>query len=153
MKGAITQGEAPVVRLQRLIPAATADVYAAWTDPNLMGRWMSPMGHAEVTVDPRVGGTLKVVMIDAGVRIEHIGEFLELDPPRRLRFTWNSPYTGSVPSVVTVILAADGDQTRLDLVHELLPADAIKSHVGGWGAMVDRMAGVLAAPAAKEDVP
>jgi uncharacterized protein YndB with AHSA1/START domain len=145
--------EATSVRLQRLVPAAAEDVYAAWTDPSLLGRWMSPVGHAEVTIDVRVGGRFQVVMTDGEVRIEHSGEFVELDPPRRLRFTWTSPYTGTVPSVVTVMLTAEADHTRLDLVHELLPADAVASHTDGWGAMVDRMANLLSAKAGRKVAP
>jgi len=148
-----SRDDAPVVRIERLVPARPVDVYAAWTDPTLLHQWMSPFGHAEVSVDPRVGGALQVVMVDAGVRIEHTGEFLELDPPRRLRFTWISPYTGSVPSIVTVVLAPAGQQTRLVLIHEHLPANVVDSHAGGWGVMVDRLAGVLAAKTAQEVVP
>lgn len=145
--------DAPLVRVERLLPAGRADVYAAWTDPTLLREWMSPFGHAEVALDLRVGGALKVEMVDAGTRIVHTGEFLELDPPNRLRFTWISPYTGSLLSVVTVEFAPDGDRTRLVLIHERLPADAVASHAVGWGVMVDRMAVVLAAKAAQEVVP
>ena len=148
----VTRGDAPWVRLERLVPAPPADVYAAWTDPTLLGQWMSPFGHAEVALDLRVGGALHVVMVDAEARIEHSGEFLELDPPHRLRFTWVSPYTGSVPSIVTVVLEQDGDQTRLVLVHEQLPADVVASHERGWGVMVDRLAAVVAAMPAQEEV-
>jgi uncharacterized protein YndB with AHSA1/START domain len=140
----------PVVRLERLLAASRERVYAAWIEPALLGKWMAPRGHAEVSLDPRVGGALHVVMADAGVRIEHHGEFLELDPPRRLRFTWMSPYTGSEPSVVTVELSAEGDRTRLVLLHERLPADTAASHAGGWSAIVDRLADVLNASAAEE---
>ena len=144
--------DAPVVLLERLVPAPPEDVYAAWTDPALMRQWMSPFGHAEVDVDLRVGGAFRVVMVDAGVQIEHTGKFLALEPPVRLRFTWISPYTGADPSIVSAFLAPDGDQTRLVLIHEHLPADMVESHAGGWNAMVDRMTGVLAVMAAQEAV-
>lgn len=134
----------PVVRVERLLPATPDAVSRAFTDPALLRRWMSPVGHAEATVDLRVGGTLHVAMIEGDVRIDHTGQFLELDRPRRMRFTWNSPYTGASRSVVTVALAPDGDQTRLTLVHEQLPVDVVASHQTGWSAMVERLVGVLA---------
>ena len=143
---------APIVRLERIIPATPDALFRAWTDPALLRRWMSPVGHAEATVDLRVGGALHITMVDGDVRIEHTGEFLELERPTRLRFTWNSPYTGDSPSVVTVTLAPDGEQTRLVLVHERLPADAVSSHQGGWGSMVERLVGVLASLNAQEVV-
>ncbi|CAN5435263.1 hypothetical protein BH24CHL9_BH24CHL9_06860 [soil metagenome] len=84
------------------------------------------------------------------MRIEHSGEYLQLDPPRRLRFTWRSPYAGQQPSVVTVVLELDGDGSRLLLTHEHLPAEAVASHAGGWGAMVHRMWEALRANVTKE---
>jgi uncharacterized protein YndB with AHSA1/START domain len=130
--------------LERLLPATPDAVYAAWTDPALLHLWISPSGHADAKIDLRVGGSFQIVMIGGGARIEHTGKYLDLDPPRLLRFTWNSPYTGEGPSVVTVVLEPEGDATRLVLTHERLPADAVASHEGGWGAMVDRLAAVLA---------
>ena len=135
---------APEVRITRVLPALPADVFAAWTDPELVGRWMSPRGRAEVAVHAVVGGRLEVVMVEGTTRIEHHGEFLEIDPPWRLRFTWRSPYTGDVPSIVTVELTAVESGTRLVLIHERLPdAGAVASHEGGWAAILDRLASVF----------
>jgi uncharacterized protein YndB with AHSA1/START domain len=138
------------VRIERLLAVPPADAFAAWTDARLMSRWMSPRGRAEVTVQPVVGGRLEVVMVDGSTTIEHRGEFLEVDPPRRLRFSWISPYTGDVPSIVTVELTPVERGTRLILVHDRLPdADAVASHAGGWGAILDRLA-VLLSPVPDE---
>ena len=61
-------------------------------------------------------------------------------PPRRLVFTWVSPYTGSVASVVTVELQAAGDaETDLRLTHSRLPDSAARFHRGGWDVMLDRL--------------
>lgn len=139
-----TSSAAQVVRVERLLPAPPDAVFRAFTDPVLLRKWMSPVGYAEASVDARVGGALHVAMIDGDVRIEHAGEFLELDRPRRMRFTWNSPYTGAAGSVVTVTLAPDGEGTRLTLVHEQLPGDVVSPHQSGWNAMVERLASVLA---------
>ena len=133
------------VRLERMLPAPVEDVFAAWTEPERMARWLSPRGHADVDADPVVGGHLRVVMIDGDVRIQHDGEFLQVQPPERLVFTWRSPYTGEEPSVVTVELHDQGGATRLVLHHDRLPSDAQASHEGGWGAILDRLADVLAA--------
>lgn len=138
------------VRVERHVAAPVAAVYAAWTDPTVMAAWMSPSGTAEATADPRVGGRLTVVMIDAGVRIEHAGEYLELDPPNRLQFTWRSPYTDG-PSLVTVDLRADGEGTHLTLTHERLPAAVAGAHAGGWGTMLDRLGPILAARSPLEE--
>jgi uncharacterized protein YndB with AHSA1/START domain len=105
---------------------------------------MSPVGSAAAEVDLRVGGRFRVVMTGEGRELEHTGEYLEVDPPRRLVFTWRSPYTGEEPSVVTVTLRPRGEGTELALTHERLPADQVDPHAGGWGRMLERLGDVLA---------
>ena len=129
--------------LRRHIAAPLERVFSGWTDPQLLARWMSPVGHAEVKVDLRVGGALRVVMVGGGRRIEHSGEYLEIEPPHRLVFTWLSPYTGQRPSRVTVELESAGSGTDVTLRHELLPARTAESHRGGWRSMVERLAELM----------
>jgi uncharacterized protein YndB with AHSA1/START domain len=109
-----------------------------------MADWLSPRGHAEAEVDVRIGGSFRIVMVHSDTQIEHTGTYLELDPPRRLVFTWISPYTGPDPSVVTVELQPAGAGTRLVLTHERLPGDVVDGHRNGWAAMLERLAEALA---------
>jgi uncharacterized protein YndB with AHSA1/START domain len=132
------------VRVERLIPATPERVFRAWTDPATMARWLSPVGRAEAEADVRVGGAFRVTMIGDDIRIDHTGEYLAVEPPSLLRFTWVSPFTGREPSVVTVELSADGPATRLVLVHDWLPPDHVETHRDGWGTILDRLASVLA---------
>lgn len=134
------------VRLERLLPAPAEDVFAAWTDADSMSRWLSPTGRAEVTADVRVGAGFRVVMIGEDTEIEHTGEYLAIDPPRLLSFTWQSPYTGPHPSMVTVTLHPEGESTRLVLVHEALPPETAPDHEGGWGSIIENLASLLARP-------
>jgi uncharacterized protein YndB with AHSA1/START domain len=138
--GAAEPRRATSLELRRLLPASAEEVFAAWTDPELMARWLSPVGHAEAEVDLRVGGRFRVTMVGEDRRIEHTGEYLEVAPPRRLSFTWASPYTGHEPTVVTVELRPAEDGTELLLTHERLPGDQVESHSGGWGRILDRLA-------------
>ena len=135
----------PLVRLERQLPAPPAVVFDRWTDPASMARWLSPTGEAEVLADVRVGGRFTVVMLGEGMRLEHTGEYLTIEPPSRLRFTWASPYTGPRPSVVTVELEPSGTGTRLRLVHERLPATQVSPHTRGWASIIDNLVTALAA--------
>jgi uncharacterized protein YndB with AHSA1/START domain len=137
------EADAQRLRIELLLPASIDDVYAAWTEPEAMARWLSPVGHAEVDADVRVGGRFRVVMVGGDVRIEHTGEYLTVDPPRVLSFTWRSPYTGNEPSVVTVSLTAEDERTRLVLEHERLPDGAAESHREGWGSILENLAAEL----------
>lgn len=134
-------GAAEPLEVRRLLPATPEEVFAAWTEPDTMARWLSPVGHAEVEVDLRVGGRFRVAMVGQDRRIEHTGEYLEIAPPRRLAFTWASPYTGPEPTVVTVELRPAREGTELLLIHRGLPEDQVEPHAGGWGGMLDRLAG------------
>jgi uncharacterized protein YndB with AHSA1/START domain len=140
----MTDATPRVVRIQRVLRATPERVFAAWTDAALIARWMSPVGHAIAYVEPRPGGALHVTMVGDDRRIEHVGEFREVVPGRRLVFTWISPFTGPEPSVVTVELVAVADGTELRLTHEALPPEEAESHGGGWGLMLDRLEALLA---------
>jgi uncharacterized protein YndB with AHSA1/START domain len=131
------------LEIRRVLAATPERVFTAWTDASWLARWMSPVGHARVEADPRPGGRLRVVMVGDGREIEHVGEFVEVEPPYRLSFTWRSAYTGDRPSRVTIELAATAGGTELTLRHQRLPAGAAASHRSGWGTMLDRLASVL----------
>lgn len=135
--------------MRRTIAASAERLFHAWTDPGQLARWMSPVGHAVVEVDARVGGRIRVTMAGDGRTIEHTGEYLAIERPHRLVFTWRSPYTGGVASRVTVELIEGAGGTELTLHHELLPPEAIGSHAAGWGSMLDRLAALLS-PANRE---
>jgi uncharacterized protein YndB with AHSA1/START domain len=131
------------VRIERRLPAPVDDVFAAWVDPDSMARWFSPTGRAEVESDVVVGGGFRIVMLDDDTRIEHTGQYLVIDPPHVLSFTWISPYTRHEPSVVTIKLTPVGDATHLVLVHERLPRETADAHGKGWGTILDLFATAL----------
>jgi uncharacterized protein YndB with AHSA1/START domain len=139
-----------MVEIRRRLAAPVPEVFKWWTDADRLRQWMSPIGTVEADVDLRVGGALRIVMRGEGTVIEHFGEFLEIEPPRRLVFTWVSPFTGSEPSLVTVELEPDGAMaTQLRIIHANLPESIATSHREGWGAMLDRLAGCLPTAAAR----
>lgn len=138
-----------LIEIRRRLQAPPAEVFRWWTEADRLCEWMSPVGTVEAQVDLRVGGAMRIVMRGDGTVIEHFGEYIEIDPPRRLVFTWASPFTGAEPSLVTVELAPEGaDTTQLRLVHSRLPESVATSHRDGWGAMLDRLSGNLPAGAA-----
>jgi uncharacterized protein YndB with AHSA1/START domain len=131
------------LRIERVLPASARDVFSAWTDPSVMARWLSPSGRAEVEVDLRVGGSFRVAMVGDGMQIDHHGEYLVVESPRKLVFTWCSRYTGPGPSVVTVVLTPRGDDTHLLLIHEQLPTEHRESHESGWGSILDNLVSLI----------
>jgi uncharacterized protein YndB with AHSA1/START domain len=125
-------GETLVVR--RFIPALREQVFSAWLDPVSLAQWMRPSGMTDATaeVDPQVGGKFRIVMIEGPKRYEHTGEYLAIEPPGRLEFTWISDATDHRPTVVTIDFMERGGGTELVLTHRRLPASEVDSHRSGW---------------------
>ena len=130
-----TQEGAPMLVLRRQMAVPRERVFAAWLDSNSLARWMCPMGvsHAIVTVDPRVGGGFRIVMEGpTHGTVEHTGQYLAIEPPSRLSFTWISRHTDHQPTVVTLKFHERGAGTELVLTHRGLPPKEVEGHRQGW---------------------
>jgi glutathione S-transferase len=130
-----TGDAAPALVVRRLIAVPRTRVFEAWLDSESLALWMRPgdCGRATVTVDPRVGGGFRIVM-DGPTHgaVEHHGEYLAIEPPSMLSFTWISRHTDDKPTVVTVEFFERGAGTELVLTHRRLPPSAVEAHRGGW---------------------
>ena len=132
MTAAGGSGETLVVR--RFIPVPRERVFAAWLDPASLAQWMRPGGATGATaeVDPRVGGRFRIVMLHGREEFEHTGEYLIIQPPARLSFTWISQATARQPTEVTIEFLQREGGTELILTHRRLPSAQLESHRGGW---------------------
>jgi uncharacterized protein YndB with AHSA1/START domain len=75
-----------------------------------------------------------------------LGEFVELEPDRRVVFTWGWVGHPEVPpgsTIVEIDLVAEGAGTRLTLTHRGLPPEEVAIHAAGWDHYTGRL--VLAA--------
>jgi uncharacterized protein YndB with AHSA1/START domain len=123
-------GSSSVV-VRRVLPAAREAVWALWTDAKRMPEWILDGGSA--TIDFRVGGAYHLDMHYQGKSYPHHGEYLEIEPPRRLVFTWISQSTQNLPTIVTVELHERGEETECVLTHEgLIDEKNAADHQGGW---------------------
>ena len=135
--------------VRRVLPVPREHVFAAWLDPESLARWMCPgdVTSATVQLDPRVGGAFRITMRRGRGAVEHRGEYLVIEPPSRLSFTWTSVNTDLRPTVVTVELRDTGSGTELTLTHERLPAAQVDPHRRGWTDIVRKLEAELAADA------
>lgn len=133
------------IKITKRLPATPDEVYDAWTDPKSLMQWMTPgTKSCKATMDVRIGGKFHIDMIDEKQTYPHDGEYLKLDRPRLIEFTWISPGTQMQRTVVTVELRRVGEETDLTLTHKGIPAkDAADQHKGGWTQIVDHLADVL----------
>jgi uncharacterized protein YndB with AHSA1/START domain len=75
------------------------------------------------------------------------GQFLEIDPPSRLAYTfrWEEPHPDDRETVVRLALDAVADSTRLSLRHGAFATEArLALHRGGWTESLQRMADLTA---------
>jgi uncharacterized protein YndB with AHSA1/START domain len=131
-------------RVERVLPVAPPAAYAAWVDPATLARFIAPHpGSAEVEIDPRVGGGVRIVMTYPDGRREFEGEYLVLEPPDRLSFTWR-PVGGDYESIVTVTFEQHGaDETLMTITHSRLPSASVDDYLGGWVRIQDQLAAML----------
>jgi len=131
----------PIVKELR-IAASPETVFAFFTEPELLTRWLA----VEADLDPRPGGRCWQTHVDDGVRYRMRGEFVEVERPTRVVFTWGfeGSTIGNLPgsSTVEVTLRPDGDGTHLTLVHRDLTV-ARDDHDRGWDEMLGRLAAAV----------
>jgi len=130
-----------VVRRKVEIAARPETVWELLVDPVKALRWWG----IGAEFDPRPGGELKVHVITGSVAC---GEFVVVDPPRRLVYTWGWSEGGGGPelvppgsSTVEIELEPTETGTTLRLVHSGLPNDeSAAAHDAGWDNYLGRLA-------------
>jgi uncharacterized protein YndB with AHSA1/START domain len=134
-------GQTVIVR--KMLTASREDVFDAWLDAEGMREWMcpGPVTSSEVVLDPRVGGRFRIVMTAPGATIVNSGEYLILDRPARLQFTWISSRWGPEETLVTVDLHQRDAQCELVLTHERFPLESsAKQLTVGWNQILEKLA-------------
>jgi uncharacterized protein YndB with AHSA1/START domain len=134
------------IEIKRRFNATPEAVFDAWTDPALAGRWLftSPTSERHDTqLDVRGGGRWTITDRRGGVDYTALGEYLEVDRPRRLAFTFGMPQFSPAFGKVNVTFEADGDGCLMTLAQEDLPPEHHAATIEGWEAMFDGLAGAL----------
>lgn len=91
-------------------------------------------------IDARVGG--KFVFTDRrdGVDVEHTGEYLEIERPRRLVFTFAVPQFSAESTRVSIDIVPLETGCELTLTHEGVLPDYVTRTEAGWGMILDNLA-------------
>jgi uncharacterized protein YndB with AHSA1/START domain len=140
--------DVPIARVQRVMPAAPGVVFDQWLDPESLAEWMCPrpVRCVAITLEARVGGSVRFDIDDLGNLVLISGRFLVIDRPNLLRFTWSSSDwpDPTVASVVTVAFEPVGDdQTLMSIEHSLLPPEEFDEFQNGWAGVCDQLAAYL----------
>ena len=134
------------VKLHRVMRAKPEKVYRAFLDEGALARWIPPYGflckvHHQ---DPKVGGTFKMSFTNFSTGQGHTfgGEYLELIPGQRLRYTdkFDDPnLPGEIQ--VTVNLKAVSCGTEIDILQEGIPeVIPVEMCYLGWQESLEQLA-------------
>jgi uncharacterized protein YndB with AHSA1/START domain len=145
-------GSEAVLRIEETFPAPREKVFAAWTHPEVLRRWWAAgpgWTSPWVEVDLRVGGTYRLAMTAPGAADTNVvtGEYLEVDPPQRLVYTWRWESAGApggdAATLVTVEFRdAGATGTTVVLTHSGFPdAEVRDQHGAGWRACLAQLHG------------
>jgi uncharacterized protein YndB with AHSA1/START domain len=138
------------LHIRRTFQAPVEAVFDAWTSEEVIRRWWQAERDwetAEAEVDLRVGGVVRVVMRDPHKNVDHGGggRYTEIDPPTRLAFTWLWDGDNRRTLIELDFEEADG-VTTVDFTHSgLWDEEAVRSHEGGWGRILDNLKRTLEA--------
>jgi uncharacterized protein YndB with AHSA1/START domain len=141
----VTTDSTVFAKVTHRFTASAERVFDAWLDPGLVHRWWSGMDDiVRIEIDPRVGGEYSFVVHRDGQDLDHHGEYLEIDRPGRLVFTWLVDDEEG-PSVVTIDITPTGTGCELNLVHEMDArwADYISLTENGWSTISAAIATVV----------
>ena len=135
-----------------MIDGPVEAVFRAWTEPHTLALWWGPENFTTpvAEMDVRPGGAYRIVMRsrDGERELRVGGTYREVEPPRRLVFSWR--WEGGVPddmeSIVTVELHPHGeDRTELVLTHGGFTDElAAGPYADGWNASLPNLAALFA---------
>ena len=116
-------------------------VFSYFTDSALWAAWWG----AGSTIEARPGGRMAIRHTNG---VEVAGEVLEVDPPRRIVFTYGYATSSQQPKVggstVTIVLEPHGTSTRLSLSHAFAEVAHRDAFVQGWRYQLSVFATTLA---------
>ena len=137
------------VRLHRVLATKPAKVYRAFIEADAMAKWLPPDGFACTVhhLDAKVGGTHKMSFRNFTTGMSHSfgGEYLELVPGERLRYT-DKFDDANLPGEmqVTVTLKPVSVGTELTVVQEGIPdAIPVEACYLGWQDSLRNLASLV----------
>jgi uncharacterized protein YndB with AHSA1/START domain len=142
----MTTDARPIVRVTHRFDASAERVFDAWLDPKTAGRWLFATATGQmvrVDIDARVGGQFIIIERRDGEDVEHRGQYLDIDRPRRLVFTFGVPKYSAETTRVHIDIVPRETGCELTLTHEgVLPEYAERTNAG-WTEILGRLAANL----------
>jgi uncharacterized protein YndB with AHSA1/START domain len=139
-----------VLRIERVFNAPVEKVFDAWTNEEVLRRWLhaNPGWETPVAeVDLRVGGAIRIVMRDPVARSDHgaRGEYRQIDRPHRLVFSWIFDRHPDEHQLIELEFSEHDGITTVVMTNSAIATDQQRiDQRGGWQACYDNLERVLA---------
>jgi uncharacterized protein YndB with AHSA1/START domain len=137
-------------RIDGIVSAPIERVFALISQPEQIARWWGPHGFRtpEIELDLRTGGRYRFTMQPPEGDAFHLqGEFVEVDPPRKLSYTfrWEEPTTDDTETVAELTLGELGERTRLEIEQGAFKTEERRElHRNGWGDGLEKLQSLAA---------
>jgi len=128
------------------IAASPETVWEFLVDPEKLARWK---GRLAEQFEPNPGGAFRIEIVPGSIAA---GEFVEIDRPRRIVYTWGWEPGADGPNIVPpgsstveIELVPEEGGTKLLFTHRDLPTrESADRHAHGWNHYLERLAVVAA---------
>lgn len=137
-----------VLNLECTLAAAPEHIFRMLTESSALVKWWGPRGFTlpEADVNLVQGGRYRFRMAPPDGEPFHLsGEFLEIDPPWHLVYTfaWEEPAPEDRDTVVDLFLGSAGTGTRLELSQgPFLTEERRELHRSGWSESLEKLRAV-----------
>jgi uncharacterized protein YndB with AHSA1/START domain len=141
----MTRSDHHTLQLRRVLPASPEVVYAAFTEPEQLAGWWGPQGFAipSIKFEASVGEDYTIEMQPPTGDAFHLtGELREVDPPRRLAYTfaWDPPASDDVETLVELSFRDLDDSTEVALEQGPFKTEERRGlHHDGWTDSFDKL--------------
>ncbi|WP_033543173.1 SRPBCC family protein [Planococcus sp. CAU13] len=111
-----------VLTMARRFQASPKDVYKAWTKPELMKKWLFSTESTNQVVrnEFHIGGRWEIIDRRNGIDYQATGEYLELDPPHRLVFSFEMPQYNDLEDRIIVWVSPVLDACEMTFKQEIV---------------------------------
>jgi len=144
----MTVATGPVLRITRRFDVAPERVFDAWVDPHLTSQWLFATSTGRIVrcdIDARLGGKFLIVDRREAGDIEHVGQYVEFERPRRLVFTFAVPHYSGQETLVSVDIVPVGAGCELTLTHEHVLPEWAERTQQGWTMLLENVDSLLRA--------
>ncbi|MFO1337173.1 MAG: SRPBCC domain-containing protein [Burkholderiaceae bacterium] len=138
------------LNMTRFLRAPREKVFDAFVTPALMAAWQCPRGmQVEASADARVGGAYRLQMkARDGSRFAVTGQFVELQRPARLAYTWAWENMPAMPAGLRTLIEVDlverDGGTELRMQHSgFADAASMGNHEQGWTSCFNKLSDLV----------